>query len=81
MWELKKLKCVKKYEPIAQFVIGVVHDKHLLLRRRSMIILYDFVVIAFFSIDILKDTIVCWDAWLLVSLCQIIDYFFESPTS
>ena len=61
-WELKKLKHVKKYEPIARLVIGVVHDKYFVLRRQSMTRLYDFVGIAFFSIDILKDMIVCWDA-------------------
>jgi hypothetical protein len=59
---LKKLKPVKKYEPIARLVIGVVHDKYFVLRRWSMKRLYDFVGIAFFSIDILKDMIVCWDA-------------------
>ena len=37
--------------------------------------------IAFFSVDILKDMIVCWDAWVLMSLCQIIDYCFESLVS
>ncbi len=56
------MKHIKKYEPIARLVIGVVHDKYFVLRRQSMKGLYDFVVIAFFSIDILKDTIVCWDA-------------------
>ena len=40
----------------------VVHDKYFVLRRWSMIGLYDFVGIAFFSIVILKDMIVCWDA-------------------
>ena len=59
---MKKLKRVKKYEPIARLVIGVVHDKYFVLRRQSMTRLYDFVGIAFFSIDILKDMIVCWDA-------------------
>ena len=56
------LKRVKKYEPIARLVIGVVHDKYFVLRRQSMTRLYDFVGITFFSIDILKDMIVCWDA-------------------
>ena len=32
------------------------------LRRQSMTRLYDFVGIIFFSVDILKDMIVCWDA-------------------
>ena len=41
----------------------VVHDKYFVLRRQSMTRLYDFVGIAFFNVDILKDTIVCWDAW------------------
>jgi hypothetical protein len=59
---LKKLKRVKKYEPIARLVIGVVHDKYFVLRRQGMTRLYDFVGIAFFSVDILKDTIICWDA-------------------
>ena len=68
---LKKRKHIKKYEPIARLAIGVVHDKYFVLR------LYDFVGIAFFSIDILKDMIVCWDARVLISLCQIIDYCFE----
>ena len=72
------MKRIKKYEPIARLVIVVVHDKYFVLRRQSMTRLYDFVGIAFFSIDILKDTIVCWDARVLMSLCQIIDYFFES---
>ena len=53
---------VKKYEPIAWLVIGVVHDKYFVLRRQSMTRLHDFVEIAFFSVDILKDMIVCWDA-------------------
>ena len=59
---LKKLKHVKMNEPIARLVIGVVHDKYFVLRRQSMTRLYDFVAIAFFSIDISKDMIVCWDA-------------------
>ena len=75
------MKHVKKYEPIAQLVIGVVHDKYFVLRRQSMTRLYDFVGIAFFSVDILKDMIVCWDARVLMSLCQIIDYCFESLMS
>jgi hypothetical protein len=62
VWELKKLKRVKKYEPIARLVIGVVHDKYFVLRRQSMTKLYDFLGIDFFSIDIMKDTTVCWDA-------------------
>ena len=61
-WELKNLKRVKWYEPIARLVNGVVHDKYFVLRRQSMTSLYDFVGIAFFSFDILKDMIVCWDA-------------------
>ena len=61
-WGLKKLKRVKKYESIAWFIIGVVHDKYFVLTRWSMTRLYDFVGIAFFSIDILKGMIVCWDA-------------------
>ena len=52
----------REYEPIAQLMIGVVHDKYFVLRRQSMTKPYDFVGIAFFSVDILKDTIVCWDA-------------------
>ena len=56
------MKRVKKYEPIARLVIGVVHDKYFMLRRQSMTRLYHFVGIAFFSVDILKDMIVCWDA-------------------
>jgi hypothetical protein len=34
--------------------------------------------IAFFSVDILKDMVACWYAWVLRSSCQIIDYCFES---
>ena len=56
------MKRVKKYEPIARLVIGVVHDKYFVLRRQSMTRLYDFVGITCFSVDILKDMIVCWDA-------------------
>ena len=56
---------------------GVVHDLYFVLRRQSMTRLYDFVGIAFFSVDTLKHMIVCWDAWVLMSLCQIIDYCFE----
>ena len=52
----------QKYETIAWLVIGVVHDKYFVLRRQSMTRLYDFVGIAYFSVDILKDMIVCWDA-------------------
>jgi len=51
---LKKLKRVKKYEPIARLVIGVVHDKYFVLGRQSMTRPYDFVGIAYFSVDILK---------------------------
>ena len=58
----KKLERVKKYEPIARLVIGIVHDKYFVLRRLSVTRLYDFVGIAFFSVNILKDMIVCWDA-------------------
>ena len=54
MWGLKKLKRVKKYESIARLVIGVVHDKYFVLRRWSMTKLYDFVGIAFFSVDIFE---------------------------
>ena len=53
------LKRVKKYEPIARLVIGVVHDKYFVLRRQSMTRLYDFVGITYFSIDILKDIVAC----------------------
>ena len=59
MWGLKKLKRVKKYEPIARLVIGVVHDKYFVLRRQSMTRLYDFAGITFFNVDILIDMIVC----------------------
>ena len=59
---VEKVKRVKKYEPIARLVIGVVHDKYFVLRRLSMTRLYDFVGITFFSVDILKDMIVYWDA-------------------
>ena len=51
------LKRIKKYEPIARLVIEVVHDKYFVLRRWSMTRLYDFVGIAFFSIDIFEDMI------------------------
>ena len=30
------------------------------------------------SVDILKDMVACWYAWVLMSSCQIIDYCFES---
>ena len=53
------LKRVKKYEPIAWLVIGVVHDKYFVLRRWSVTRLYDFVGITFFSVHVLKDMIVC----------------------
>ena len=55
---LKRLKRVKKYEPIARLVIGVVHDKYFVLRRWSVTGLYDLVGITFISIFILKDMIV-----------------------
>ena len=32
--------------------------------------LYDFVGINYFSIDILKDMVACWYAWVSKSLCQ-----------
>ena len=70
-----------KYDTIAWLVTGVVHDKYFVLRRQGMTRLYDSVGITFFSIDILKDMFVCWDAWVLMSLCQIIDYCFESLMS
>ena len=44
----------QKYETIARLVIGVVHDKYFVWWRLSMIRLYDFVGITFFSHDILK---------------------------
>ena len=56
------MKRVQKYEPIARLVNEVVHDKYFVLRRQSVTRLYDFVGIAFFSVDVLKDMIVCWDA-------------------
>ena len=34
--------------------------------------------IALSSVDILKDMVACWYAWVLRSTCQIIDYCFES---
>ena len=34
-WELKKLKCVKKYETIARLVIGVVHDGSILCGKNE----------------------------------------------
>ena len=33
--------------------------------------------IALFSVDISKDMVACWYAWVLMSSCQIIDYCFE----
>ena len=65
---MKKLKRVKKYEPIARLVIGVVHDKYFVLGSQSMTRLYDFEGIAFFSVYILKDMIVCWDALSIIVL-------------
>ena len=50
---------LKKYEPIAGLIIGVVHDKYFVLRRWGMTSLYDFVGITYFSIDILKDMVAC----------------------
>ena len=47
------LNRVKKYEPIARLVIGVVHDKYFVLRRQSMTRLYDFVGITCFGYVIL----------------------------
>ena len=47
----------------------------------SMAYLYDFVGIAFFSIDNLKDMIVCWDALSIIVLYQMLDYCLESPVS
>ena len=47
----------------------------------SMARLYDCVGITFSAIDIMKDIIVCWDAWVLMSLYQIICYCFESLMS
>ena len=37
--------------------------------------------ITFFSVDILKDMVACWYAWVLMYSCQIIDYCFESLKS
>ena len=34
--------------------------------------------IGFFTVDILKDMVACWYAWVLMFSCQIIDYWFES---
>ena len=38
---------------------------------------HDGLGITFFSVDILKDMVACWYAWVLMSSCQIIDYCFE----
>ena len=67
---MKKLKRAKKYEPIARLIIGVVHDKYFVLARLSMTRLYDFVGITYFSIDILKDMVAYWHAWVSKLLCQ-----------
>ena len=76
---VEKLKRIKKYEPIARLVIGVVHDKYFVLRRWSITTLYDFVGITFFSHYILKRHD-CFISTLevLLFLCQTIDYCFES---
>ena len=36
--------------------------------------------ITFFSVDILKDMVACWYAWVLMSSCQIIDYCLNHST-
>ena len=76
------LKRVKKYEPIARLVIGVVHDKYFVLRRQRMTRLYDFVGITFFGHFVLKRHD-CFIGTLevLLFLCQMIDYCFESLVS
>ena len=38
---------------------------------------HDVLGITFFSVDILKDMVACWYAWVFMSSCQIIDYCFE----
>ena len=39
---------------------------------------HDGLGITYFRVDILKDMVSWWYAWLLMSSCQIIDYYFES---
>ena len=73
------MKCVKKYEPIARLVIGVVHDVNILCGEDGAFRIYDFVGITFFGLVILKR----YDCFIsglevLVFLCQMIDYCFES---
>ena len=42
---------------------------------------HDGLGITYFSVDILKDMVACWYAWVFMSLYQIIDYCFESLMS
>ena len=42
---------------------------------------HDGLGITYFSIDILKDMVACWYAWVFIFSCQTIDYFFESLKS
>ena len=44
----------------------------------GLMIEHNWLGINCFSVDILKDMVVCWYAWVLMSTCQIIDYYFES---
>ena len=42
------------------------------------IVEHDALGITYFSVDILKDMVACWYAWVLMFSCQNIDYCFES---
>ena len=64
-WGLKMLKRVKKYEPIA-WLTPVWAWGVPCVKKREHTRLYDFVGIAFFSIGILKDMIVCWDSLSII---------------
>ena len=44
----------------------------------GLMIGHDGLGIAFFIVDILKDIVAYWYVWVLMSSCQIIDYWFES---
>ena len=77
------LKRVKKYEPIARLVIGVVHDVNILCGEDGATSrLHAFVGITFFGHVVLKRH-GCFISMpkVLLFLCQMIDYCFESLVS
>ena len=74
----KSWSALKSMNQLRGLSSGLCMINTFVLRRWSMRRLYDYVWIMFFSNYILKDMIVCWDAWVFMSLCQITDYCFES---